>query len=58
MRITNENNYDDSWWTIRYRLETACPSLRNKISVIDTADPYYYKEDGINFVIWFENVKH
>ena len=32
--------------------------MRNKFEVIDTADPYYYKEDGINMLIWFKDIKH
>jgi hypothetical protein len=57
MRITDSISWDATLWTVKYRLELACPSLRNRIQVINTNDPYSNKEDGLNWLIWFENVK-
>lgn len=33
---------------------SACPNLRNKFSVINTRNPYYFAEDGLNFLLFFE----
>ena len=46
-----------STWTVKYHIVNACPNLRNKFDLIWTAEPATYTQDGLNWVLFFENVQ-
>ena len=54
--VTTPFNFNANKWDWIFWINLACPTLRNNFDVIDTSDPYYFKEDGINMLIWFKGV--
>ena len=54
--ITSALNYNTDEWSLKFYIELACPTLRNKFQVLNPYSPWYYKEDGLNFNLWFKDV--
>ena len=53
---TEVMNFDMSTGDVKKKIIKACPNLRNKFELIWTDEPAKYSQDGLNWILFFENV--